>query len=306
MSAVPDPRLFGPATNAARRAGGLSRQSPRAYPDPFDPDDLTGDSVVLAATRAMLRGQTRTELASIVRTAIHDLGGAIVPARLAGSEALPVDVSVGVGEPLLVVAERLSIPSMKLVRHLPLLVQDALAAAARCEQARRQEQRACVDVLTGVASRSEIGLRLGLTRCGDIVCMFDLDGFKQLNDARGHAAGDEELRSFGALLRAAVREGDFCGRYGGDEFMVVLVAATVEGARHRMSGLAAQWVQREGSATSVSVGLAPIDERGAASAVAAADKALYRAKRLGRNRVEVASPEDYDYDYDGRGEKPLA
>jgi methanogenic corrinoid protein MtbC1 len=80
--------------------------------------------------------QTRAEAAQVLHTAVHDLGGAIVPARLAGDDAIPVDVSLGVGEPRLVVADQMDMAGMRLAQHLPLLVRDAQHAAAQFEPAR--------------------------------------------------------------------------------------------------------------------------------------------------------------------------
>lgn len=126
---------WGPATRAARRTDRARRAArARAYPAPLA-DDVTGDLTVLAATRALLTVATRAQAAHVLHTAVQDLGGASVPARLAEvhAEVLQVDVSLGVGEPLLVVVDPLSVAAMRLSHHLPLLVQDALTAAARCD-----------------------------------------------------------------------------------------------------------------------------------------------------------------------------
>jgi diguanylate cyclase (GGDEF)-like protein len=249
--------------------------------------------VALAATRALLNATTRTEAAAVLHTAVHDLGGAVLPARLAGPNALPVDVSLGAGEPHVVAVDPVSPAASRLAQHLPLLVRDAGMAAERAEQVARETSRAATDPLTGVASRGEIARRLAAVAPGDVVCLLDLDGFKRLNDTRGHAAGDDALRELGALLRASVRDGDFCGRYGGDEFLVVLAATPVASASERMAALAARWAEH-GRGTSVSVGVAPVDASGGAVATAAADRAMYRAKRLGGGRAECARRADYD------------
>jgi len=137
--AVPDPQpwVFGPATAAARRDQAQRRgRGARAYPETRRLDDASGDAVALAATRALLHVRTRAEAAQVLHTAVHDLGGAVVPARLAGDDAIPVDVSLGHGEPRVVVADTLDLTGMRLSQHLPLLAQDALQAAARCEPPR--------------------------------------------------------------------------------------------------------------------------------------------------------------------------
>lgn len=281
------PRHLGPATHAARRARELGDERPpgRGYATRAD-DDTSGDATVLAATRALLLAETRDDVVRVLRTAVHDLGGGIVPARLATGTSLPVDVSLGVGEPRVVLVEPMTEACDRLSRHLPALVEDAHVAAARCDRAQREHRRAAHDTLTGVATRSELGPRLSAAQPGDVVCVLDLDGFKRLNDTQGHAAGDAALRSFGSLLRASVRGDDFCARYGGDEFVVV-TTAPLDAVRERMAALVEAWADRPDHGTTVSVGIAVVGPDGAPAAVVAADRAMYRAKRLGRARVEV-------------------
>ncbi len=102
------PPALGPAYAAARRTE--RRFSPRPYEHPSDVG-LTGEGVVLAATRALLSVRSREEAADVLLTAIRDLAGGVVPARLAEAhrDALPGDVSLGIGDPLLVVVPELSV-----------------------------------------------------------------------------------------------------------------------------------------------------------------------------------------------------
>ncbi len=262
-----------------------------------DEVDVAAEAIVLRATRALLRVDRRSQAARVLRTVVEDLGGEIVPAREAQASALPLDVSLGVGEPVAVAAsggaER---ATRRLARHLPVLVEDARAVADQCDRHQRQARRATVDSLTGVAGRGEIAPRLESAAIGDVVCLMDLDGFKQVNDTRGHAAGDSALRCFGRLLRSRVRDSDFVGRYGGDEFLVVFSAAPVPVVEQRLRDLAAAWIADVQHGTGISIGVAVVDDRGAIVASHAADRALYRAKRLGRDRVEVAEPDDFDDD----------
>jgi methanogenic corrinoid protein MtbC1 len=88
----------------------------------------TSADVVLAATRALLRAATPHDVHAVVTTAVRDLGGAVVPARFEPDALLPLDLSLGCGEPLLPVADPLSVPAMELVRLLPGLVEDARLA----------------------------------------------------------------------------------------------------------------------------------------------------------------------------------
>jgi hypothetical protein len=131
------PWIFGPATAAARRdRAERAGSAARGYPRSANLDDPSGNAVALAATRALLNVQTRAEAAQVLHTAVHDLGGAIVPARLAGDDAIPVDVSLGVGEPRLVVADQLDMAACAWRSTCRCLSRDAQHAAAQFEPAR--------------------------------------------------------------------------------------------------------------------------------------------------------------------------
>ena len=117
----------------------------------------------------------------------------------------------------------------------------------------------------------------------------DFDHFKRLNDERGHAAGDDALRSFGARAAALAPEGTILGRYGGEEFAVALPGAD-EAAAVRWADRLREAIGAAGPCT-LSVGVAAGQGGGLdlERLVAAADAALYRAKADGRDRVRAAS-----------------
>ena len=127
---------------------------------------------------------------------------------------------------------------------------------------------------------------------------FDLDHFKEVNDRRGHAAGDKLLHALGDLVKDSVRGEDSACRYGGDEFLLILpgiqgaqALILAEALRKKVETLLPE-LGRDGKAPcTLSVGLAlyPEDAGNADDLQLAADRALYRAKALGRNRVVRAS-----------------
>jgi diguanylate cyclase (GGDEF)-like protein len=130
------------------------------------------------------------------------------------------------------------------------------------------------------------------------VLMIDIDFFKAFNDAYGHLAGDECLKKVAGMLTASAnRPGDLVARYGGEEFAVMLVGTDHEGARfvaERIRAAAFDLAVPHGGSpewgrVTISVGVAtgvPEESKAAEELVALADRALYGAKRAGRNRVE--------------------
>jgi diguanylate cyclase (GGDEF)-like protein len=124
--------------------------------------------------------------------------------------------------------------------------------------------------------------------------MLDLDHFKQINDQCGHGKGDEVLAAVGAALTSCLRESDFAGRFGGEEFLVLLPDTGVEGAvqvaeKMRLT-VASISVAGVDPAISVSLGVADLLEHAgnAAGLVREADRALYGAKAAGRNQTVVS------------------
>jgi diguanylate cyclase (GGDEF)-like protein len=130
------------------------------------------------------------------------------------------------------------------------------------------------------------------------VLMIDLDHFKNFNDTYGHDAGDAVLRETGASLTRGIRAEDFVCRFGGEEFVVILPTANLEAAcaraerlRLKMKELTVLHQGRSMGMLTVSIGVAVFPEHGVSpkELMAAADAALYEAKRGGRNQVGVAS-----------------
>lgn len=162
---------------------------------------------------------------------------------------------------------------------------------------------AAADPLTGAANRRSIIEALDRdvgrairTREPLALMMIDLDHFKPVNDGYGHLAGDAVLRSLVSLIRQRIRSQDIVGRYGGEEFLVVLPDTTLAGVQRLAQDLcravAAHTVQyrNQSIAVTTSIGvfggrLEPGDSWDLL--IHAADSALYRAKDAGRNRVEA-------------------
>jgi diguanylate cyclase len=156
-----------------------------------------------------------------------------------------------------------------------------------------------IDGLSGLLNRGhwEAAVAAEFQRCKRIghpssLVMLDIDHFKAINDRYGHPAGDAVIRSVASILRGALRLHDVPGRYGGEEFGVVLPGTGVEGAeilaeRVRARIESAVLDAGSGAQATASLGIAVYDSRDASYAdwVARADRALYRAKESGRNRT---------------------
>lgn len=184
-----------------------------------------------------------------------------------------------------------------------LAVSFAAEAVIALENARLHgivERQAAQDGLTGLANRrhGEQALATEVARVeryegSAAFVLADLDGFKGINDRHGHPTGDAVLREFAAVVLAALREVDVAARWGGEEFAFVLPGTDAAGAAQVAERVRAALATRlvlapDGSPIPVtaSFGVAAAPEHGTAeSLVAAADAALYEAKRTGKNRV---------------------
>jgi diguanylate cyclase (GGDEF)-like protein len=177
----------------------------------------------------------------------------------------------------------------------------------RAEELRRVNERlaslAVTDELTGLANRRRIleamNEEIAFARRRDLpfsVAMADLDHFKEVNDASGHAAGDRLLVAAAAAMKDVLRTEDLLGRVGGEEFLAVLPGTDAEGARavgeRIRRAVEKAGLGPAGHLATTSVGVASImpgltEVTDAGELLRRADAALYRAKSLGRNRVEA-------------------
>jgi diguanylate cyclase (GGDEF)-like protein len=184
------------------------------------------------------------------------------------------------------------------------LVGHAVIALGNAQRHRTVEQQALVDGLTGLANRRLCTAALEkeiarAQRFGEPLALVlaDIDDFKRINDRWGHPTGDEVLKAFAATLHGSVREIDLAGRWGGEEFALLLPGTDLDGGhelaeRVRRTLEAQEVIAPDGEVVRVtaSFGVASFPEAESQERlVAASDGALYEAKRTGKNRV-VSGP----------------
>jgi diguanylate cyclase (GGDEF)-like protein len=202
--------------------------------------------------------------------------------------ALLVAVGMTISEFTLIVALPLTTLLQRSFRHTQLLNEARADAKTGLLNAATWEREASAEVARAVRTSSPLA-----------VALLDLDRFKQINDTHGHLAGDEVLRRIASTMTAVLREYDLAGRFGGEEFVMLLpqtrapdALRIAERVRAHIARLPMTTPAGEPVTVTVSIGVAALDagsSRELTELLAAADAALYRAKASGRDQVQMIS-----------------
>lgn len=248
--------------------------------------------IVQSALRSLLRCDTQEAAVTLLVEAVHGLGGQTVAAsnvEQGDPAVLPVDLTFGLLEPQLPSAVPGSAARARLERHLPELVEDVRLVVQRLRSEERLTEAATTDTLTGLLNRRALGRVLGRLQPGSAVALIDIDHFKGLNDEHGHAVGDQALAAFGELLRESLRLTEHSARFGGEEFALVFPDKAAHEAVQILERLREEWARTRPWPVSFSAGVAELAVHETTPDVLhRADRALYRAKEEGRDRVELA------------------
>jgi diguanylate cyclase (GGDEF)-like protein len=278
----PDARVL-EATLVNTRTGGPSSSTLFPISDLEDPPELdrATDPIVLVARRIAARARQVYGLKHTLSAPLTTDGGVIgaIVASRRTAEAWPESAQ----------------------RILTGAAVEASAALSRAYSHREAEARASTDALTGLPNRryfDEFCALLARRRRSEDaigILMVDIDKFKLLNDAHGHAVGDEVLRAVAGAIAGAVREDDVPARFGGEEFAVLLRNPHLEEAvevgeriRAAVSSLDLSRYGVQAASVSVGVAVATVPHQPIVDIIEQADRALYDAKRRGRDRVVAA------------------
>jgi diguanylate cyclase (GGDEF)-like protein len=262
--------------------------------------------IVHARSIAGARERGGPESAAALAQETERLSGEVAAAldRSLAAQTRHIDLRTGaqlrLNEGLQRYIEGILLGSFAMLAGLFLAYRRAQGRERRAQQ--RIEHLAHFDMVTGLPNRALLSDRLAQETArsrrnslGFAVLLFDLDGFKSVNDTWGHAAGDRVLSLVAERARKCVRASDTVGRLGGDEFLAILPETSLEGA----SGVATKLrealaepypLDNAAARLSASVGISLFPDHGTdpGQLQRAADAALYRAKRDGKNRTVVA------------------
>jgi len=225
----------------------------------------------------------------------------VVPAAV-GAGVVVAQASVAQRWPWWLMAGVVALLGASLVRASLQLKRRTAELHDACRARRELERRADHDALTGLVNRARfdalIQQRLAACRHGEgclSVLYLDIDGFKQVNDAHGHATGDQVLRLFAARLKAAIRGSDVVARLGGDEFAALLDETSSDRAESIAKELVDRLsrpyaVERVTVHVSASIGVASFPRCGLTphTLLAAADAAMYQAKHGGKRQCAMS------------------
>lgn len=250
-------------------------------------DDLPSAVALLAATRALLRARSVEEIVDVCRRCVRELGGEAVPSHLAGPDALAVDLSSTLGEPLLVRPPADAATRRRLELALDELVEDARTALGAVRPGDHLAPVATLDPAGGMLDRPAVERLLHRLAPGDAVAVLGIDRLTNLSETLGPAAGDLILASFVHVLRRQLPAGGWIGRLAGEQLVAVLRGASAAQARALLDRTRAAWLEARPHPVTFWAGVAGVTASGGAAALAEAGAALDDARSSHHDRAVV-------------------
>ncbi|HEY7625717.1 MAG TPA: GGDEF domain-containing protein [Ilumatobacteraceae bacterium] len=250
--------------------------------------DGATSALLLATVRTLMRVGTREEVVGALMDAVRDLGGSVTSSAHQGPTTINIDLSFGIGGPLLAFADRPEVHAV-LRAELPPLIEDAQLAIERIEQSPVSDPGGVTDPLTGLGNWTFTLRILERMSTGDAVAIIELENLKHINDYFSPATGDQVILSFARTLRRVARAADAVGRVGGTEFVWLFRNATALEAESAVLRLRSTWeAERTQEEVTFSAGVAAVTVAGPSEAYVYADVALENARRVGPNTTFVS------------------
>ena len=237
------------------------------------------------ATRGLLRAEAPADVVVVVLALVESLGGRVAEAREAGPDALPMDLTFGIGEPLVPAAVPAGIARLNLETVLPTFLEDARRVVMSLRHAAQLGQEADRDRTPGSLARVTLDRKLARLRPGDAVAIARFDLLRPLSDDAGRAICDCVLAGFGELVRDHVRSDDVIGCVGG-QVVVALLGVPPAVLAARLEGLRSEWARVRPHPVTYQIGVAAVTISGS-YALLAAEEAL---RMHGGEDGEAAAP----------------
>lgn len=264
-------------------------------PQPSSPHDGTEGAettallAIKAALRSLLREDREERAVEVLERTVEHLGGITVPAGIDDERIIPIDVSMGIGEPRHVAAPLPSVARTLLERFLPELVEDVRVVLDRLRRDDERAEEAGTDPLTGLLNRRALGRVLGRAHTGHTLVVVDLDHYDSVAERHGPDLGEAALRAFAGAVRRTVRATDLCARTDGGRFVIVFADQSPDQAGIALRRLREAWELIRPVRVTFSAGVARLAPGESPTAtLRLAEGALDRAQRGGRDRVELA------------------
>ncbi|MCU1399832.1 MAG: hypothetical protein JWN62_2941 [Acidimicrobiales bacterium] len=245
------------------------------------------DGLLLAAVRRLMRATSDEAIVGVLIDAVRDLGGTVISAHHQRGSTLRIDLSLGIGEPMLADATDPTVHE-RLDRVLQPLVDDALLAILRVASQPSPGSSDAVDLLTGLGGWGATMQALNRLQPGDAIALFQLENLKHINDYYSPETGDQVILAFARTVRRAARAADSVGRVSGTEFVWLFRGTNLSGAESALGRLRGLWQLDRPYPVTFAAGLALVDASGPNEAYMHADIAVENAKAAGVDRSMVS------------------
>jgi PAS domain S-box-containing protein/diguanylate cyclase (GGDEF)-like protein len=243
---------------------------------------------VIGMLRALFEIRSASAAVTLVHHAVQQLGGTLTSVDHSERGRICIDVSLGEGSPMYASAPSGSASSTRIEAVIPPLLEDAKQAIALLRRHEALQVETSTDALTGLANRRVLERVLPHVQAG-VVIIIELNRSTQVDAPEGSAIKDALIATCGGVLVRSSGLSDLCCRVGVEEFVIITAEPDLEAALDLVRRVRESWTAIRPEPITMSAGAAEIAERGGPAALLSAGRALDRARRVGPDRIEVAS-----------------